>query len=111
MFTLRCSRPGQRCRWNWSWAAAHPSQLREALDSNPSYVFFRELPDSDDGPPGTLGAPLTAGYSLAVDSRVVPLGAPVYLATTWPLSTAATARTSRARPVSRFTSTSLAMAQ
>src|SRR5689334_1211823 len=70
-----------------AWAAAHPSQLREALDSNPSYVFFRELPDSDDGPPGTLGAPLTAGYSLAVDARVVPLGAPVYLATTWPLST------------------------
>ena len=39
------------------------------------------------GPLGTLGAPLTAGYSIAVDPRYVPLGAPVFLATTWPLST------------------------
>ena len=70
-----------------AWAAANPAKLREALDSNPSYVFFRELPISGEGPPGTLGAPLTAGYSVAVDPRVVPLGAPVYLSTTWPLST------------------------
>lgn len=70
-----------------AWAAANPAKLREALDANPSYVFFRILPASAEGPPGTLGAPLTAGYSLAVDPRVVPLGAPVYLATTWPLST------------------------
>lgn len=70
-----------------AWAAANPAKLREALDSNPSYVFFRELPASKDGPPGTLGVPLTAGYSLATDARSVPLGAPVFLATTWPLST------------------------
>lgn len=69
-----------------AWAAANPAKLREALDSNPSYVFFRELPPAQEGPPGTLGAPLTAGYSLAVDPRSVPLGAPVFLATTWPLS-------------------------
>jgi membrane-bound lytic murein transglycosylase A len=30
--------------------------------------------------------PLTPEYSLAVDRRYVPLGAPVYLATTYPLS-------------------------
>ena len=70
-----------------AWAAANPEKLRAALDSNPSYVFFRELPAGNDGPPGTLGAPLTAGYSVAVDPRSVPLGAPVFLATTWPLST------------------------
>ncbi|HXR57973.1 MAG TPA: MltA domain-containing protein [Burkholderiales bacterium] len=69
-----------------AWAAANPAKLREALDANPSYVFFRELPASSDGPPGTLGVPLSAGYSLAVDPRAVPLGAPVYLATSWPLS-------------------------
>ena len=69
-----------------AWAAANPRKLREALDANPSYVFFRELPDLG-GPIGTLGAPLTAGYSIAVDARYVPLGAPVFLATTWPLST------------------------
>ena len=69
-----------------AWAAANPRKLREALDANPSYVFFREMPDSPSGPIGTLGAPLTAGYSIAVDPRAVPLGAPVFLATTWPLS-------------------------
>ena len=74
-----------------AWAAANPRKLREALDFNPSYVFFRELPAAEaagvaDGPIGALGAPLTAGYSLAVDPRSVPLGAPVFLATTMPLS-------------------------
>jgi membrane-bound lytic murein transglycosylase A len=68
-----------------AWAAANPRKLREALDSNPSYVFFRETPEGD-GPLGTLGAPLTAGYSLAIDPRSVPLGAPVFIATTMPLS-------------------------
>jgi membrane-bound lytic murein transglycosylase A len=75
-----------------AWAAANPRKLREALDANPSYVFFRELPATEarpgiaSGPLGTLGAPLTAGFSVAVDQRYVPLGAPVFLATTWPLS-------------------------
>jgi membrane-bound lytic murein transglycosylase A len=73
-----------------AWAAAHPRKLREALDTNPSYVFFRELPalaPPADGPIGALGTPLSPGYSLAGDPRAVPLGAPVYLATTSPLST------------------------
>jgi len=70
-----------------AWAAANPRKLREALDSNPSYVFFRQMPDTLDGPIGTLGAPLTAGHSIAVNPRSVPLGAPVFLATTMPLST------------------------
>jgi membrane-bound lytic murein transglycosylase A len=70
-----------------AWAAANPQKLREALDANPSYVFFREMPESSAGPIGTLGVPLTGGYSIAVDPRHVPLGAPVFLATTMPLST------------------------
>lgn len=68
-----------------AWAAANPSKLQEALHANPSYVFFRELPPND-GPIGALGVPLTPQYSLAVDRRFVPLGAPVFLATTFPLS-------------------------
>jgi membrane-bound lytic murein transglycosylase A len=68
-----------------AWAAANPGKLQEALNANPSYVFFRELPPAD-GPIGALGVPLTAQYSLAVDRRFVPLGAPVFLATTFPLS-------------------------
>jgi membrane-bound lytic murein transglycosylase A len=68
-----------------SWAAANPQKLQDALNQNPSYVFFRELPASD-GPIGALSVPLHAEHSLAVDRRWVPLGAPVYLATTLPLS-------------------------
>jgi membrane-bound lytic murein transglycosylase A len=70
-----------------AWAAANPQKLQEALNQNPSYVFFRELPPLD-GPIGALGVPLHAERSLAVDRRFVPLGAPVYLATTLPLSEA-----------------------
>ena len=68
-----------------AWASANPQKLQEALNQNPSYVFFRELP-ATDGPIGALSIPLHAEYSLAVDRRFVPLGAPVYLATTYPLS-------------------------
>ena len=66
------------------WARNHPDQLGALLASNPSYVFFRELPSDLSAPIGALGVPLTSGYSLAVDRRVFPLGAPVYLATSWP---------------------------
>jgi membrane-bound lytic murein transglycosylase A len=69
-----------------AWAAANPQKLQEALNANPSYVFFRELNAAEPGPIGALGVPLSAQYSLAVDRRFVPLGAPVFLATTYPLS-------------------------
>ena len=68
-----------------AWAAANPARLQEALSHNASYVFFRELP-AVDGPIGAHGVPLEAGYSIAVDPKFVPLGAPVFLATTYPLS-------------------------
>jgi len=70
------------------WAARNPDRLPELLSQNGSYVFFRELPATDDGPPGALGIPLTAGRSLAVDPRAIPLGAPVFLSTTWPNASA-----------------------
>lgn len=69
-----------------AWAERNPKRLRELLNANPSYVFFRQLPSSDAGPIGALGVPLSAGRSIAVDPRYVPLGAPVFLATTEPLS-------------------------
>jgi membrane-bound lytic murein transglycosylase A len=68
-----------------AWAAANPAKLRDALNANASYVFFRAL-SAEGGPIGALGAPLTAEYSIAADRRFYPLGAPVYLATTYPLS-------------------------
>lgn len=67
-----------------AWARKNPAKVRELLDYNASYVFFRELPPGPDGPLGALGIALTAGRSLAIDPRTVPLGAPVFLATTYP---------------------------
>ncbi|OQA34540.1 MAG: Membrane-bound lytic murein transglycosylase A precursor [Betaproteobacteria bacterium ADurb.Bin341] len=72
-----------------AWARANPGKVQEVLNLNPSYVFFRELPSSDDGPLGALGVPLTAERSLAIDPRHIPLGAPVFLATTQPNSSRA----------------------
>jgi membrane-bound lytic murein transglycosylase A len=70
------------------WLVAHPAQAREIMARNASYVFFRERPELDpaDGPIGAQGVPLTAGRSLAVDRRYIPLGAPIWLETTapWP---------------------------
>ena len=51
---------------------------------DPSYVFFRRIGDGPEGPIGALGVPLTAERSIAIDPRSVPLGAPVFLATTRP---------------------------
>jgi membrane-bound lytic murein transglycosylase A len=67
-----------------AWARAHPKRLQEMLNANPSLVFFRELPAEGSGPPGALGVPLTPERSIAIDPRIVTLGAPVFLATTWP---------------------------
>lgn len=84
------------------WARAHPADVRALLDENPSYVFFREVPAPAagsldariDGPQGALGVPLLARRAIAVDPRSIPLGAPVFLATTEPLSS---------RPLERLT--------
>ncbi|TMG87479.1 MAG: transglycosylase [Betaproteobacteria bacterium] len=72
------------------WGRDHPDKLASLLAENPSYVFFREVvPDPKaaiDGPIGSLGVPLLAQRTIAVDPRAIPLGTPVYLATTYPLS-------------------------
>jgi membrane-bound lytic murein transglycosylase A len=71
------------------WGARNPDKLPALLRANPSFVFFRELPtNKGDGPIGSLGVPLTPERSIAVDPRAVPLGAPVWLATTQPNSNA-----------------------
>lgn len=69
-----------------NWLAANPARLNEVLDSNPSVVFFDESPlaDPDVGPKGAQGLPLTAGRSIAVDPKFLPLGAPMFLSTTQP---------------------------
>jgi len=68
------------------WARRNLDKVRDLLNSNPSYVFFRELPNGLSGPLGALGMPLAAERSIAVDPRYIPLGAPVFLSATYPNS-------------------------
>lgn len=81
--TEQATMPGIR-----AWLAANPARMQEVLNANPSVVFFSEAPLDDParGPNGAQGVPLTAGRSIAVDPAFVPLGAPVFLATTYPAS-------------------------
>lgn len=69
-----------------AWARNNPSQVAQLLAENPSYVFFRELAPDLSTPLGALGVALTPERSIAVDPRTIPLGAPVFLATTLPSS-------------------------
>ena len=68
------------------WARNNPGKLRELLNANPSYVFFRELPAGLPGPLGALGVPILAERAVAIDPRFVPLGAPIFLSTNLPNS-------------------------
>jgi membrane-bound lytic murein transglycosylase A len=63
-----------------TWLAAHPVEEQEILNMNPSYVFFRKLPNKNAV--GAEGVALTPLRSLAVDPAYLPLGAPVWLDTT-----------------------------
>jgi membrane-bound lytic murein transglycosylase A len=65
-----------------AWLEAHPAEATALMAKNPRYVFFRLI--EGDGPIGAEGVPLTPLRSLAVDTRFVPLGVPLWLATTTP---------------------------
>ena len=72
------------------WLKSNPAQARSIMEQNPRYVFMRPLgplPD-DQGAPGALGVPVTAGRTLAVDEADIPLGTPVYVATSDPVTNA-----------------------
>lgn len=76
-----------------AWARANRLRVDALLDVNPRFVFFKEVPSSEgvpsggaDGPVGALGVPLTPERSIAVDPTSIPLGTPVFLQTTRPLS-------------------------
>ncbi|MFN3935968.1 MAG: murein transglycosylase A [Gemmobacter sp.] len=64
-----------------AWARRNPAQVPGLLRHNPSFVFFRLLPDlpPERGPIGAMGRSVTAMRSIAVDPAFVPLGAPVWI--------------------------------
>ncbi|MGB0631477.1 MAG: murein transglycosylase A [Alphaproteobacteria bacterium] len=65
-----------------AWLTANPADGARLMQTNKSYVFFREL--TGDGPLGAQGVALTPERSLAVDRRLLPLGLPVWLETAEP---------------------------
>jgi len=65
-----------------AWLSDHPKEGRAVMEMNPSFIFFREL--TGPGPLGAMSAPLTPGRSIAVDRRLIPLGAPMWLQSTHP---------------------------
>lgn len=60
---------------------AHPKEVRNILNYNPSYVFFREV---EEGPLGNIEVPLTAGRSIAMDHKIIPRGGLAYIETDRP---------------------------
>ena len=64
-----------------AWLRANPGKVRETLDYNPSYTFFRRV---DEGPLGNIQVPLTAGRSLAMDARLLPKGGIAWIETVAP---------------------------
>jgi membrane-bound lytic murein transglycosylase A len=59
-----------------AWLAENPAQADEIMNTNASYVFFKEL--EGEGPIGGEGVALTAGRSLAVDRSLFSYGMPVW---------------------------------
>ena len=63
-----------------SWVKNNPKRSDDMFNYNPRFIFFQEFPTSKDpseGPMGTLGVPLTANHSIAVDEDFIKLGTPV----------------------------------
>lgn len=73
----------------------NPEVVRPLLFTNPSYVFFRKV---DAGPYGNIQVPLTPGRSLALDHRLFPKGALIYLMTEQPIE----GETEKTQTLNRF---------
>lgn len=64
-----------------AWVRRNPVAGRDLLQTNPSYVFFREVSEvpADKGPLGAMNRSITTGRTIAVDPAFYPLGAPVWI--------------------------------
>jgi len=59
------------------WLEDNPERARAIMNTNASYVFFREI--AGDGPIGAEGIALTPQRSLAVDPSWLPYGLPLWV--------------------------------
>jgi membrane-bound lytic murein transglycosylase A len=64
------------------WLYDHPQQAMEMMQRNPSYIFLKEL--NKLGAVGAAAVQLTPKRSLAVDSKYIPYGLPLFLETELP---------------------------
>lgn len=64
-----------------AYLEAHPEEISEIFNYNPSYVFFKL---EDEGPKGALDVVLTPGRSIALDHRLFPPAALTFIETQKP---------------------------
>lgn len=64
------------------WLKKNPQKAADLMKENERFIFQKI--SNADGPQGALGVSLTAGRSIAVDRRYIPLGAMMWLDTVDP---------------------------
>ncbi len=90
--------PGGLSYWSVrEYLNGHPEERQEILNWNERYIFFRIL---EGEPVGSLGVPVTAGRSIAVDGALFPPGAAAFIRARKPVSDET--GTVRWMPFSRF---------
>lgn len=62
-----------------NWLHKNPKPGRQIMETNESYVFFREV--QGDSPIGAQGIPLVGSRSIAIDRYFYPYGTPVWIDT------------------------------
>ncbi|MBB42569.1 MAG: transglycosylase [Rhodospirillaceae bacterium] len=67
-----------------AWLAKNPTKVKQILNSNARFIFFKKLKTL--GPVGAMGVTLIPGRSIAVDPRIIPMGAPIWIDTSYPAS-------------------------
>jgi len=65
------------------WFEDNPEKVDEVLNKNPSYVFFEKR---NQGATGSLGVELVPKRNIAVDTRYIQLGMPVFINTKNPVT-------------------------
>lgn len=78
-----------------AYLESHPNEIDMIINQNKSFVFFKIL--KNNTPVGTKDIALTPGYSLAIDPKWIPIGAPIWLNTTRP-----TQQGSQQKPLQRL---------
>ena len=82
----------------------HPQELEEILHHNERFIFFRMMDKEakvDSQPPGSMGQPLTPGYSIALDQDYFATGSLALLITEQPVFGAGNTEP-RWQPLCRF---------